>query len=328
MTAARRWVATAALLLLVAGGALAYGQTSGTFAIFTAETENPNAVFQGGWIPAPTTSSIVIGGTGNLQAVMTWALGTWTGTGSNPQTGDNVLFADGGSNTSASCPGGTYGTTADTINNTTTLTDSLTGTPNTDWWCYQVIATSSGTWTSQPATFTAVRPLVPTALTTANGGTSGKMDQNDTITIQYDSNQNEPVSYSGGNVFVCAYAGASGSGWIVIGDSSVAGGSTTNSACSGSGSGDTATIGKISNITVTMGGSGSSRLFYGSSVTPSTSTIQVKLGTAGGNGTNAIATVTGNGTFTPAGSAVTATTGGWTQCTTASTCTPSQTMSF
>jgi len=328
MTAARRWVAAAALLLLVAGGALAYGQTSGTFAIFSAETENPNAVFQGGWIPAPTTSSIAIGGTGNLKAVMAWALGTWTGSGSNPQTGDNVLFADGGSNTSASCPGGTYGTTADTINNTTTLTDSLTGAPVTDWWCYQVIATSSGTWTSQAATFTAVRPLVPTALTTANVGTSGRMDQSDTITIKYDLNQNEPVSYSGGNVFVCAYQGGSGTGWIVIGDSSVAGGSTTNAACSGSGSGDTATIGKISGITVTLSGAGTSRLFYGSAVNASTSTIAVTLGTAGGSGTNAYATVSGTGTFIAAGSAVTATTGGWTQCTTAGTCTPSQAMSF
>ena len=319
----RTWAATAAFAALVAGGALAFGQVSGTFAIFTAETENPNAVFQGGWIPAPTTSSISIGGTGNLQAVMTWALGSWTGTGSNPQTGDKILFADGGSNSSASCPGGTYGTTSDTITNTTTLTDSLTGSPNTDWWCYQVVATSATVWTSQPATFSAVRPLVPTGIATANGGSSGTMDSGDTITITYDNNNNEPVSYSGGNVFVCAYAGSGGTGWIVIGDSSVAGGSTNNGACNGSGSGDTATIGKISGVSVI-----STRLFYGSTVTPSGSTVRVTLGNAGGSGANSRTNVTGTGTFTPAGATVTATTGGWTQCTTGSTCTPSSSMSF
>src|SRR5207253_906807 len=37
MTEARRWVAAAALLVLVAGGALASGQVSGTFAVFTAD---------------------------------------------------------------------------------------------------------------------------------------------------------------------------------------------------------------------------------------------------------------------------------------------------
>ena len=48
---ARNWAAAAASIALLAGGALAYGQVSGTFAIFTAETENPNSTFNGSWIP-------------------------------------------------------------------------------------------------------------------------------------------------------------------------------------------------------------------------------------------------------------------------------------
>ena len=136
MNAARRWVAAAAMLLLVAGGALAYGQTSGTFAIFTAETENPNAVFQGSWIPpiASTTSSLVTSGSYN-QVQLSWTLGTIPPSG-HPITGYSVEYADGGSTGSASC--GSYGAFSTPSSSPT----SLTGTNISDWWCFRIHATS------------------------------------------------------------------------------------------------------------------------------------------------------------------------------------------
>lgn len=188
MTAVRRWVAAAALLLLVAGGALAYGQTSGTFALFSAETKNPNAVFQGSWIPPILTpaSALVASGSYN-QVQLSWTLGPNPPSG-NPITGYSLEYADGGSGGSASC--GSYGAFSTPSSSPT----SVTGTNISDWWCYRIHATSATVWTSQTVAFTPRRLFVPLSVAFNNtGGTLNTIEQGDQIVITF----NQPPSNPG-----------------------------------------------------------------------------------------------------------------------------------
>ena len=188
MTAARRWVAAAALLLLVAGGALAYGQMSGTFAIFTAETENPNAVFQGSWIPpiASATSSLVTSGSFN-QVQLSWTLGTIPSSG-NPITGYSVEYAPGGSGGSASC--GTYGSFSTPASSPV----SVTGTDISQWWCFRIHATSATVWTSATVAFTPRRLFVPTNTVALSntGGTLNSIEQLDQIAVTFNQTPSSP----------------------------------------------------------------------------------------------------------------------------------------
>ena len=266
MTAARRWVATAALLLLVAGGALAYGQTSGTFAIFTAETENPNAVFQGSWIPpiASATSSLVTSGSYN-QAQLSWTLGTIPPSG-NPITGYSIEYAPGGSGGSASC--GTYGS----FSTPSSSPVSVTGTDISQWWCFRIHATSATVWTSATVSFTPQRILVPSSVTLSNkaGQVAGTMEAGDTIKIVY----NQAVNV-GGTVTVNAC--------------------TANTIVIGGACGATGTIGTITGFTNIA----HARTFANSTVAGSgTSTLTITL--VGAQTT----TVTGGGTFTASGAGV------------------------
>jgi len=184
---ARRWAAAAALLLLVAGGALAYGQTSGTFAIFTAETENPNAVFQGSWIPPilTPTSALVNSGSYN-QVQLSWTLGPNPPSG-NPITGYALEYADGLSGASASC--GSYGA----FSNPASSPTSVTGTNISDWWCFRIHATSATVWTSQTVAFTPRRLYVPLSVVLNNaGGTSGSIEKGDQIIITFNQPPSDP----------------------------------------------------------------------------------------------------------------------------------------
>lgn len=293
---ARTRAAAAALLALVACGILAFGQFSGTFAIFSAETENQADVAQGSWIPAPAAGSIAIGGTGNSQAVMSWTAGGAASTPSpNPVTGQKVLFADGGGNASANCPSGTYPTTADTIGNGTTNSDALTGSPFTDWWCYQVMSTSAGSWTAGPATFGAVRPLVPLSVTFSGDG-NGNLGSGDQIVITFNQN----VSLSGSPSGVCTDAT---NNTIAIGYSS----------CSAGTHGSVGTVTGLSFIKFTTG--------LSATITASGTTITATVTSSG----KSVATQAGE-SFT-AGPADIASTGGWAACTVAA-CQPSPSGSF
>lgn len=256
MTAARRWVAAAALLLLVAGGALAYGQMSGTFAIFTAETENPNGVFQGSWIPpiASATSSLVTSGSFN-QVQLSWTLGTIPSSG-NPITGYSVEYAPGGSGGSASC--GTYGSFSTPASSPV----SVTGTDISQWWCFRIHATSATVWTSATVAFTPRRILVPTSVTLNNktGGTLGTMEAGDTITVNY----NQAVSVSGtvavnsctNTVVIGGACGAVGSIGTITGFTSIAHSRTfANSTIAGSGTSTlTITLVGVQTTGITGGG--------------------------------------------------------------------------
>jgi hypothetical protein len=260
MTKARRWVASAALLLLVAGGALAYGQTSGTFAIFTAETENPNAVFQGSWIPpiASTTSSLVNSGSYN-QVQLSWTLGTIPPSG-NPITGYSVEYAPGASGGSASC--GAYGT----FSTPAASAVNVTGTDISQWWCFRIHATSATVWTSATVTFTPRRLFVPTPTValSEHGGTAGSIEQLDQIAITFNQAPSSP-----GTITVSTTSGT-GTGTITIGS-----------------------IGTISGLNV-----GASRSWPGSTTSVAGNTLTIVVN--GGSGVSSHPTTVGNlpGTFT------------------------------
>jgi hypothetical protein len=293
MTAARRWVATTAVLLLVAGGALAYGQTSGTFAIFTAETENPNAVFQGSWIPpiqSPTSALVTSGSFDQVQ--LSWSLGTLPPSG-NPITGYSLEYAPGGLSGAASCSSYVAYTPAPTSSPT-----SVTGTDISQWWCFRIHATSATVWTSATVTFTPRHLFVPiNTVALANGGNSAGTVQNaDTIAITFNQTPSNPGTIA---VQVCT------TGKIEIG----------SSACGTAGS-----IGTITGLT-----SITQNISYGTSSSGvAGSTLTISLAGAS-NGSAGKSTVGGTGTFT-AGSGATSS-GGQNACT-ASACTVSTSGDF
>lgn len=233
---ARTRAAVAALVLLVAGGALTYGQVTGTLAIFTAETENPNTAALGSWIPAPSAAtSSLTGSTPWSQEHLAWTSGNSAASPSpNPVTGQTILYADGGSGASASC--GSYSSFSTTTAAATTA--DITGTNLADWWCFEVqststSATTSGAWTSDVVTFTPRQILVPVSVVVANGGSgTNRMNSGDTITITFNQNINTPAANH--------FCGIS-SGVIYLGDTRTSGTCAT---------GDTYTIGKITGVSV------------------------------------------------------------------------------
>jgi hypothetical protein len=270
MTRARRWVAVAALLVLVAGGALAYGQVSGTFAIFTAETENPNAVFQGSWIPPilTPTSALVNSGSYN-QAQLSWTLGPNPPSG-NPITGYSLEYAPGGSGGSAAC--GAYGAFSAPSSSPTTVT----GNDISQWWCFRIHATSATVWTSSTVAFTPQRLFVPTGVALSeHGGTAGSIEKLDQIAITFNQAPSNP-----GTITVSTTSGT-GTGSITIGS-----------------------IGTISGLTV-----GSSRTYDQSTTSIAGNTLTIVIG-ASTNGvtahstpvSNLPGTFTGNSSFTSSGS--------------------------
>lgn len=230
--------AAGALLLLLVGGILAFGQLSGTFAIFNAETDNPGSTFSGGWIPAPSGLSSGVGGASNDQAQLSWTSGASAAQPSpNPVTGQELQIADGGSGASASC--GSYGNQAALAAGATSTTDSGAGVPLTDWWCYQMVSTSSGSWTNS-AEFTPVRLLVPTSVVFGGNG-NGKFETGETITITFDRSVDaSSVSINKG---VCQVKGTNKNGFVIIGFTGT---------CS---SGAAYAVGKITGITVGKTGS-------------------------------------------------------------------------
>lgn len=277
-----------ALVLLLAGVVLAGGQITGTFAVFTADTENPGATASGGWIPAPSSLSSSVGGASNDTAQLTWVSGNSAAQPSpNPVSGQQLQIADGGSASSASC--GTYADQGSALGaTTTTTTDGGAGVPFTDWWCYQMVSTSGGSWTNS-AEFTPVRLLVPISVVFGGNG-DHKFDAGDTITITF----NQAVSSSSVLIHsgVCQVKGTSANGFVVIGFS----GTCRSSATYG--------IGKITNITVGKTGSTAASVGVAGAV------VTVK---ATGGGQN----VTTGGTFV-ASTSITASAGAPAACISAS----------
>lgn len=280
---ARNRAAAAATVALVVGCTLAFGQVSGTFAIFTAETENPNAVFQGSWIPPiqSQTSSLVNSGSYN-QAQLAWSLGTLPPSG-NPITGYSLEYAPGGTGGSASC--GVYGP----FSTPSSSPVSVTGTDIAQWWCYRIHATSGTYWTSATVAFSPVRLFVPTVVAFSNtGGTPGSIEQGDTILITF----NQPPSNPG----TISVSTSNSAGTITIGSLGVISGLTIGA----NRTYDASTTGVAGNVlTILISASGNGVTTHATTVSGTGTFAGGTLTASGGTNlcTAAACTVTTSGTF-------------------------------
>ncbi len=287
----RRRVAAAAAALLSLGYSFATGGVPGVGAVFTADTENSDAVASGGWIPGPSTLSDAVGGAANDQRTLAWTSGASAASPSpNPVTGQTLMAADGGSGSSASC--GSYSALTTVSAATTSYADSAGAAA--DWWCYEVLSTSDGPWTSDAVAFSPVRLFVPISVTLGNGGgTLGKSENGDTITITY----NQDVSVKGTvAVHVCRKQGL-----ITIGGG-----------CNG-----TPSIGEVTGVTVSTNNG-----YTGSTISASGPTIVITLQNQSG-----LSNVAGGGAFVASGTKVTAAADGTNVCG-GSACQPTSSGSF
>lgn len=309
---ARKWAAAAALVMLLAGVTLAFGQVTGTFAVFTADTENPNAVAAGGWIPTPTNAASSLSGSPWSTEHLTWT----TASGVNPPnpnrvTGTTVLYADGGagSNSSASCP-----TTASGYTSFSTGLSSganVTGSNTNDWWCFAIESTSTtaGSWTtSDIATFTAQEIFLATSLDEHNVTTADTARTNDQIVLGF----NQDIG-TVGNMDIRFCSGTATTAKILL--STAATGSCSSTPNIGTLSGQSVGTAMTCN-TSTSTGSG-------------TTTWTITLKGCSGLGTSAIGA--GTASFTPAAAGATLkSASGTTMCTSGASpdCTPSTTDRF
>jgi hypothetical protein len=258
---ARTRAAVAALVLLAVGGALTYGQVSGTFAIFNADVESSNATSQGSWVTGPTGfNTPVASGNG---AYFTWTVGN------HGVAAQEVYFADQGA--TSNCTGASYsnslysGGTA--LSNVVASIDGAgSGTSSDvpaanqgDYICYRVRSTNNA-WYTDSNVGTAVQVgLVPTGIV-FNGAGSGQIASNKTIKITYNHNP----AYSSGNVNIVATMGNPGTLSVpgvgtFSGGNITKGGTCTNSTVAASAAILTITLkgcpGMGNTITVTAGGS-------------------------------------------------------------------------
>lgn len=221
---ARIWAATAASILLVAGGVLAYGQTSGTFALFTADTQNPSAVFQGGWVTGPTGFNTPVA-SGNGEYF------TWT-VGNHGVAAQEVYFADQGS--TSNCTGASYsnslysggtalGAGVASIDGAGSGTSSNVPAANQgDYICYRIRSTNNA-WYADSNVGTAVQVgLVPTSFASNAGAT---IDKHTTFTITF----NHPISYTGAGTITIT---TSASTLTLPGIATVSGTFTSSISCS------------------------------------------------------------------------------------------------
>ena len=265
------------MLGLLAGGALAFGQLSGTFAVFNAASENQGNLLVGGWVPEPSGTNSAPPTSDPYSAAML----SWTPGANPPVTSQTLQYADGGSGSNASCPSagsasyGAFSTPAAGSNSA-----SVTGNDISDWWCFEINSTD-GNWTTDYVTFPAVRIFVPISVVLGDGGgTPGQSENGDTITITY----NQDVSVKGTvAVHVCHKQNL-----ITIG-----------SGCTG-----TPSIGEITGVSVDTNNS-----YTGSTIDVSGPTITITLQNQSG-----LSTVSGGGAFIATGSKVTAAADGTNVC--------------
>jgi hypothetical protein len=277
---------TAALLFLA-------GLAGTTLGYFDGETDNV-ATWSGGFVFPPTNATTLGGPVGAGQTI-TWTTPTTTG------VQNYVLRVTNMGTSAVACPAQNVVTTTVTMPTTTqagTVTWPVTypetvatlaapagsgvatipSTDNGQFVCYQVAADwTPATWYSKNANAnaTAVRAgLWPTAVAKANHATTGSLAATDTITITYNQN----VSVTTSPVSVCAVPGTSGSGVVIVGD--------TSGCASAS---DAYSIGKITGLTI----GGVSRINYSNStVTAGTTAVTVTLA-----GSASTATASGTGTW-------------------------------
>lgn len=211
-----------ALAALVVAGAAVAARIG-----FTAETQ-ATATFAGGWIgPATGLAAPVPSG---YDGVLSWTPGTH-----GPVTGEQVWALDNG--TSSTCPSSGFTLAATTASaSTNTYTVSNNSGVNGHWLCYQLVSTSSSSWTATSSFAAAQLGLVAKTVVITNSGNSGKITTGDKIAITF--NQNVAASSVPTSINVCAGAAA---GVIILGD-------TASSGCNNAG--DPYTIGVINGISV------------------------------------------------------------------------------
>lgn len=252
-------LAVGSALWLTAGLILASTPVSGTFASFAAETENDGAAFAGGWIPPPSGLSDVVNGANNSKVELDWTSGASAAQPSpNPVTGQELDIADGGSGPTASC--GTYSAVTTYSKTRTTATDGGTGVPISDWWCYQMVSTSGGSWTTS-ATFPPFQLLVPVSVVFSGDG-DGLLESGETITITF--NQSVDAASLAINSGICQVKGASGKIYLGYSGTCASGAAysiakITGIHVTGATGGTTATVsaaGAVVTVTATAAGQG------------------------------------------------------------------------
>jgi hypothetical protein len=193
--------------------------------------------------------------------------------------GDGYVLLGAANGTSNNCTSATFSALATTA--ATSYMDIGRYQPQGTYYCYQAQSTYN-TWSSTTANPTAAAQLgfVAQAVQATNGGTAGKLDTGDKLSITY----NQPVTTSTtlitGNM-VCTNAASAGN-IIMIGDA-ITGCNATTTVTTGTISGGTSSKTAAYNITWTW--------------TNSNATITITIGTRASGSQDP--TITGTLTFTP-----------------------------
>jgi len=283
------------------------GPLGNTLALFNGETQNAGSTFAGGWVGAATSPTATASG---YDMVLGWTPGTH-----GPVTGQQLFGVD--NTTNSNCTGAAYALLATMASaSTATYTDASRGNAgnNGNWFCYELVSTSATVWTAQTALPAVQLGLVANGLSTANVGTAGTINSNDTITVTFNQKPILPT----GNVKVCVVAPST----IVIGDTTATGNGSANCAA-----GDAFNVGKIALTGATIG---TTVKYATSTYTLSATAPWTMVLTLAASGTTSTVTGTPTWKFTPASSILsTITTHQATICTAATAnCQPTATTNF
>jgi len=175
---------------------LSSGLIGGTFALFSAETQNASSTFAGGWVDPPNTLKATPSG---YTMGLTWVPGTH-----GPVTGQQLYGVDNTNN--PSCTDATYTAIGSALTAAAvTYTDTSRGTTanNGDWFCYQLASTSATSWTSS-AVQSVQLGLVASAIAWTDASTPltpGTLTNGDKLTITFNQKTNLAAS---GTISVCA----------------------------------------------------------------------------------------------------------------------------
>jgi len=234
---------------------LSSGLIGSTFAIFSAETQNANSTFAGGWIDPPASLTPTPSG---YDIGLTWTPGTH-----GPVTGQQLYGVDNG-NTS-SCTGVTYSAIGSAMSAATaTYTDTNRGTTtnNGNWFCYQLVSTSATSWTAS-AVKSVQLGLVAKSIAWTDASaplTPGTLTNGDKLTITFNQQTNLAAS---GTITVCARTtggiriGATGGCSNTVGvNIGVISGATVGANKNFTSSGYVTTASAPFTLTITLGGSG------------------------------------------------------------------------
>jgi hypothetical protein len=257
------------LIFLIAACAALLGSlaASDTEASFAGQAENPGNVFSIGALYAPSGLSASVSG---HDVSLAWTAGTGG-------SGYKVYGVSNGTN--SNCTGAAVaqiGTSA-----STSYSDSGRYAPQGNYYCYEVRTSYGSAWTSvtgNPVVAARIGFFAQT-VTQANGGTSGRLDTGDVITVTFDQAVTTSTGPTGTNT-VCAVA----TGQILLGST------TASGACATS---ETTNLGLLTGGTAAANGRFNATYVWSNG----NKTLTVTLGTRT-SGTTTI-TTSGTRTFNP-----------------------------